>query len=117
MVTASWSLSCEGERADVLATVADYANASEWTPAVRTASKVSSGPLAVGTTFQQEVDLAGGAADFTWKVKTFEPPFSVTLKGKAKVDMHLWYWPSRIKGARSPRRQRGGVAPDGCVAQ
>ena len=36
------------------------------------------------------------------KTKKFEPPLSVVLKGKAKVDMHQWFWPARIKGASEP---------------
>ena len=109
---------------EVLATVADYANAAAWTPAVRTASKLSPpGPLAVGTIFAQEIDIGGASAQFTWRVsryfvaaclslripfgshrktKKFEPPLSVVLKGKAKVDMHQWFWPARIKGACKP---------------
>lgn len=89
-MTASWNLTSAGRREEVLETVADYARAAEWTPAVRTASKTSSGPLAVGTKYEQQVDIAGGASTFVWKVSSFEPPDSVVLKGKAKVDFHKW---------------------------
>ena len=111
MVTSSWTLTVAGDRAAVLAVVADYANAAEWTPAVRSASKLTAEPIGEGTRFHQQVDIAGGAADFAWKVKKFEPPFSVTLKGTARnLDLHLWYWPARIKGAcsraRRPRTSR-----------
>jgi hypothetical protein len=106
MVTASWNVTVAGDRAAVLAVVADYANAAEWTPAVRSASKLTPGAIAEGTVFQQQVDIAGGAADFVWKVKKIEPPFSVELKGKAKVDIHQWWWPARLKGACSPRLAR-----------
>jgi hypothetical protein len=37
-------------------------------------------------------------------VKKLEPPFSVELKGKAKIDIHQWWWPGRVKGACSPRQ-------------
>jgi hypothetical protein len=90
-------------RTEVLATVADYANAAAWTPAVRTASKISPpGPLAAGTIFAQVIDIGGSSAEFVWKTKKFEPPLRVVLKGKAKVDMHQWFWPARIKGASRP---------------
>jgi len=46
----------------------------------------------------------GGPADFLWKVKKLEPPCSVELKGKAKIDIHQWWWPGRVKGACSPRQ-------------
>jgi hypothetical protein len=39
MVTANWVLTCAGDREDVLAMLADYSRAAEWTPAVRSASK------------------------------------------------------------------------------
>ena len=87
-------------RTEVLATVADYANAAAWTPAVRTAIKISPpGPLAAGTSFAQVIDVGGSSAEFVWKIKKFEPPLRVVLKGKAKVDMHQWFWPGRVKGA------------------
>ena len=85
-------------RAEVLATVADYANAATWTPAVRTASKISPpGPLAAGAIFTQMIDIGGESAEFVWKMKKLQIPLSVVLKGKAKIDMHQWFWPARIK--------------------
>ena len=56
-MTSSWNLTVAGDRASTLAVVADYANAAEWTPAVRSASKMSPGPIGQGTTFQQNVDI------------------------------------------------------------
>ena len=34
------------------------------------------------------------------QVKKLQPPQQVTLKGKMKVDMHKWWWPGKITGAR-----------------
>ena len=85
MVTASWTVTVAGERADVLQQIADYSRAAEWWPAVRTASKVTEGPIRVGTVFQTTMDIAGRATPVTWKVKTLQSPQECVVKGKMKA--------------------------------
>ena len=118
MVTTSWQLTCAGSRAEVMALLSDVTRAAEWTPAMRSASKTTAGPIASGTEFDSVMDLGGRATPVAWKVKKFEPPLTLVLKGKAKYDAKQWYWPAKIKGAccrQAPRARARREAACGTV--
>ena len=111
MVTTSWQLTCAGSRAEVMALLSDVTRYAEWMPAMRSASKTTAGPIASGTEFDSVMDLGGRATPVAWKVKKFEPPLVLVLKGKAKYDAKQWYWPAKIKGACCRQAPRGERAP------
>jgi hypothetical protein len=64
-------------------------------------AQTTPGAVATNTVFEQMLDVKGTATPVTWKIKTLTPPQELVLKGKMKVDMHAWYWPAKVKGARA----------------
>jgi hypothetical protein len=73
--------------------------------------------VATNTVFEQMLDVKGTATPVTWKIKTLTPPQELVLKGKMKVDMHAWYWPAKVKGARAKRQQRSSSSGQRCEKQ
>ncbi len=73
--------------------------------------QLTEGPIKVGDVFESSIDFKGRATPVKWKVKTLERPHEVMLKGKMHVNLHHWYWPAKIKGARPCTAPRCDAAP------
>lgn len=61
--------------------VADFANAERWDPGVMRSTRLDSGPLTVGASYDLEVRMGGRVAPMTYRVTAVEPPHRVVLVG------------------------------------
>ncbi len=72
-------------RAEAFDYVADFANAAEWDPGVESATKLTDGPVAVGTRFEVDVKTGPTTSRMEYVVEALEPPTRVVLKGEGTL--------------------------------
>lgn len=60
---------------------ADFSNIEDWDPGVLSSSKVTDGPVAVGTRYELEVKFGSGTTPMTYEITAYEPEDRVVLVG------------------------------------
>lgn len=70
---------------DVFAFVGDFANTKDWDPGVADASKITDGPIDVGTTYRVDVLFNGRKLPMTYEVTAWDPPNRVVLRGEGST--------------------------------
>ena len=69
---------------DVFDYLANFENTAEWDPGVVDATKTSSGPVALGSTFDLVANFRGRKVPVSYAVTVYDPPNRVVLVGKNK---------------------------------
>jgi dehydrogenase/reductase SDR family member 12 len=70
---------------DVFAFVGDFANTKDWDPGVAGATKVTDGPIEVGTRYAVDVVFNGRTLPMTYEVTAWDPPNHVALMGEGST--------------------------------
>ena len=69
----------------VFAYTADFSNIEDWDPGVTKSTKVSDGPVEVGTRFDLDVRFGSKTVPMTYEVTIYEPPHRVVLVGHGET--------------------------------
>lgn len=67
---------------EVFAYTSNFGNAAQWDPGVADSSKVSAGPIGIGTAFELRVRFGARSIPMTYVVRECDPPTRVLLEGK-----------------------------------
>jgi carbon monoxide dehydrogenase subunit G len=70
---------------DVFAFIGDFANTRDWDPGVSDASKITEGPIGVGTRYLLDVVFGGRTLPMTYEVTVWDPPNRVVLRGEGST--------------------------------
>jgi len=70
---------------DVFAFIGDFANTKDWDPGVTNASKITDGPIGVGTRYHVDVVFGGRTLPMTYEVTAWDPPNRVVLRGEGST--------------------------------
>ncbi|MFJ8623207.1 SRPBCC family protein [Kitasatospora sp. NPDC093550] len=73
MVTVERSITVDRPTADVLAYLADFANAAEWDPGTESCTRVGSGPVAPGATWLNVSRFRGRRTRLTYTLESYQP--------------------------------------------
>jgi dehydrogenase/reductase SDR family protein 12 len=68
-------------RGAVFAYTADFSNIEDWDPGVLSSSKITDGPVAVGTRYELEVKFGLGTTSMVYEITAYEPEDRVVLVG------------------------------------
>ncbi len=72
-------------RAEAFDYVADFSSSAEWDPGVESATKLTDGPVAVGTKFEVNVKTGPTTSRMEYVVEQLEPPTRVVLRGEGTL--------------------------------
>ncbi len=72
-------------RAEAFDYVADFSSSAEWDPGVESATKLTDGPVAVGTKFEVNVKTGPTTSRMEYVVESLEPPTRVVLRGEGTL--------------------------------
>ena len=70
---------------EAFAYVADFTTTAEWDSTVRTARKLTDGPVGVGTRFLVNCKLPVGSVDLSYEILEFQPPARLVLGGHSRL--------------------------------
>ncbi|KZX58750.1 short-chain dehydrogenase [Halioglobus sp. HI00S01] len=70
---------------EAFAYVADFTTTAEWDSTVRTARKLTDGPVGVGTRFLVNCKLPVGSVDLCYEILEFQPPERLVLVGHSRL--------------------------------
>jgi carbon monoxide dehydrogenase subunit G len=73
MVSVNRSFEVHVPRAEVVAYLRDFANATEWDPGTRSCTRVGDGPVAVGARWTNVSHFAGRDTTLTYELRVDEP--------------------------------------------
>lgn len=68
-------------QAEAFAYGADFSNIGDWDPGVVASTKITEGPVGVGTRYELEVKFGSGTIPMVYEISTYEPPTRVILVG------------------------------------
>jgi NAD(P)-dependent dehydrogenase (short-subunit alcohol dehydrogenase family)/carbon monoxide dehydrogenase subunit G len=66
---------------EAFAYTSDFGNAEQWDPGVATSTRLTAGPLAVGSRFRLEVVFGPGTTVMEYRITACDPPRRVVLEG------------------------------------
>jgi len=70
-------------QSEVFAYAADFSNIGDWDPGVVASSKMTDGPVGVGTRYQLEVKFVTGMIPMVYEITAYEPDTRVVLVGSS----------------------------------
>ena len=71
----------EKPRADVFTYAADFSNIENWDPGVVSSTKITDGPIGVGTKYELDVKFGLGTIPMIYEITVYEPATRVVLVG------------------------------------
>ena len=78
-------VAARGGQHEVFEYLADFSNAKEWDPSVRSAERLDAGEIKVGSTFRLVVDFMGRSSALVYAITELEPSRLVTFSGESST--------------------------------
>jgi len=78
-------VAARGGQHEVFEYLADFSNAQEWDPSVRSAERLDAGEIKVGSTFRLVVDFMGRSSALVYAITELEPSRLVTFSGESST--------------------------------
>lgn len=75
-------VAARGGQHEVFEYLADFSNAKEWDPSVKSAERLDTGEIKVGSTFRLAVEFMGRTSELVYAITELEPPRLVTFSGE-----------------------------------
>ncbi len=69
---------------DAFALLADFSNAADWDPGVRSARRLGEGPIQVGSTFEVVASFLGRDVPLTYRITQLDAPNRVVFEADAR---------------------------------
>ncbi|MFZ0014663.1 MAG: SRPBCC family protein [Acidimicrobiia bacterium] len=70
---------------EVFEFTADFANSARWDPGVSKSTKMTDGPVGVGTKYDLVAEFGSSQVPMTYEIVEYEPPTRVVLTGRGET--------------------------------